>query len=228
MNPLKSIRQAACRSQAFLKAWIFQNPASRLGRDLARLEANRVDCAWLTDYGFVSSLCQSLPARQMVEIGVAYGYHAEQILESCPRLRYVGVDPFLAGYDPKDSLSADVQHLFGDSPEASMSRLHQSVSAKLAAKFLGRATLWRMKSHEAASVFKDQIFDLVYVDGDHTFEGVSGDLSAWISKIRPGGIFCGDDYDWEPVRQAVEKFAAERGLCLSPCPRKKWMFRIPS
>ena len=204
------------------------NPVPGLHWDLALLEANRLDCSWIAEYGFVSSLCNTLPARRIAEIGVAYGYHAEQILKACPDIQYVGIDPYVAGYDPSDLLAGDVQCLFGDTPENSMNRLYLCVVAKLAAKWKGRATICRIKSQDAAEKFKDRCFDLVYVDGDHTFEGVSKDLSVWGSKIRGGGFFCGDDYDWEGVRRAVDQFAGLHGLLLEPCPANKWLIRIPS
>lgn len=227
MNPFKSLRRLVLRSTALVRAYALDRTAPSLRMDLARLQANRVDCAWLSEYGFVSSLCQAFPAGRIVEIGVAYGYHAEQILDACPMIRYLGIDPFVAGYDATDALATDVQRLFRDTPENSMHRLYQSVTAKLAARFKGRAAVWRMHSQEAADFFPDRGFDLVYVDGDHTLEGVTKDLSAWIPKIKPGGIFCGDDYDWDGVRQAVNKFAAQRGLALAPSPPKKWLIRIP-
>lgn len=228
MNPLKRLRRVVLRKGAFLRAWAFGNPAHTLRRDLALLEANRVDCAWPADYGFVSSLCRSIQAGRVAEIGVAYGYHAEQILHGLPGIGYVGIDPFVPGYDPQDALAKDVQKLFRDTPGNSMDRLYLCVMTKLTARFGRRAVVWRLKSQEAAALFQDRYFDLIYVDGDHTLEGVSQDLSAWFSKIRPGGIFCGDDYDWDGVKRAVDRFTDERGLRLSPCPPKKWKILLPN
>jgi len=227
MNPFKRIRQSVLRGQAFMRAWAFGNPATPLRCDLALLEANRVDCAWPAEYGFVSSLCDSIKASRMAEIGVAYGYHAEQILRVMPGIRYVGVDPFIPGYDPQDSFAQDVQKLFRDTPSGSMNRLWLCVLTKLTARYGGRVELWRLKSQVAASLFEDSFFDLIYIDGDHTFEGVSSDLSVWFSKIRPGGVFCGDDYDWDGVKRAVNNFADERGLRLESCPLKKWKILVP-
>jgi len=97
MNPFKSLRRLVLRSTALVRAYALDRTAPSLRMDLARLQANRVDCAWLSEYGFVSSLCQAFPAGRIVEIGVAYGYHAEQILDACPMIRYLGIDPFVAG-----------------------------------------------------------------------------------------------------------------------------------
>lgn len=48
--------------------------------------------------------------------------------------------------------------------------------------------------------------DLLFVDGDHSYEAVCADLEAWIPKVKEGGIVVFHDYDWAVgVRQAVRK-----------------------
>ncbi len=37
--------------------------------------------------------------------------------------------------------------------------------------------------------------DMVFVDGDHTFEGCKGDMDAWLPNIRSGGLIAFHDYD---------------------------------
>ena len=46
----------------------------------------------------------------------------------------------------------------------------------------------------ACEEFEDESVDLVFVDGDHTYEGVSGDIRRWWAKLKPGGIMLGHDY----------------------------------
>ncbi len=67
-------------------------------------------------------------------------------------------------------------------------------------------TLLRKTSVNGAEIINDGYFDIVYIDGDHTYDAVRNDLDAWSSKVRPGGILCGDDYKWLGVRQAVLEF----------------------
>jgi len=63
--------------------------------------------------------------------------------------------------------------------------------------------------------------DIIYVDADHSFEGVLADLRNFFPKRAPGGLFCGDDWKWTdpqdrlPVREAVTKFAADERLILT-------------
>jgi hypothetical protein len=71
----------------------------------------------------------------------------------------------------------------------------------------------RMTSLEAARTL-DVHPDLIYIDGDHSTAAVYADLNAWYPVVKGHGILCGDDWLWDSVRAAVEKFAAENNLHL--------------
>jgi predicted O-methyltransferase YrrM len=50
---------------------------------------------------------------------------------------------------------------------------------------------------------------LLFVDGSHTYEGVRGDIEAWLPRVIPGGVIVFDDYfgtkpTWG-VRRAVDE-----------------------
>jgi len=59
----------------------------------------------------------------------------------------------------------------------------------------------RADSIEAAKQFGEKSIDMVFIDGDHGYEEVKGDIAAWFPKTKK--IICGHDYDWPSVRQAV-------------------------
>lgn len=55
-----------------------------------------------------------------------------------------------------------------------------------------------------------------YIDGDHTYDGVSADLAHYGAMLSPGGILSGDDYGcrgwWgDSVTEAVDEFRAVEG-----------------
>lgn len=51
----------------------------------------------------------------------------------------------------------------------------------------------KMSSNEAAACFDDRYFDLIFIDGDHSYESTKSDIEKWICKVRRGGILCGHD-----------------------------------
>jgi hypothetical protein len=56
----------------------------------------------------------------------------------------------------------------------------------------------------------DEAFDIVYIDGDHSYEGCLSDLNAWKNKISKRGFMYGHDYTdcykWIEVIPAVNAF----------------------
>lgn len=57
--------------------------------------------------------------------------------------------------------------------------------------------------------------DFIYIDAAHDYESVKQDLYCWYPYLKEGGIFCGDDYPYEPTGQAVRDFAKENNLTLT-------------
>ncbi len=69
--------------------------------------------------------------------------------------------------------------------------------------------------------------DLVHVDAAHDFDSVLADLRAYFwNVLRPGGILMGDDYNWEEVKRAVDRFTANNHLTLE-IDGPKWLLRKP-
>lgn len=70
----------------------------------------------------------------------------------------------------------------------------------------------RMSSLKAAAVLKDNCFDLVFIDADHSYSGVMRDIDAYKSKVKEGGILCGHDCEFhlrECDRTVVDAHAEE-------------------
>jgi predicted O-methyltransferase YrrM len=59
----------------------------------------------------------------------------------------------------------------------------------------------------SASAFKDKSIDFVFLDADHVYERIKGDILAWLPKIKDGGLLAGHDYcsDHPGVQQAVQE-----------------------
>lgn len=61
--------------------------------------------------------------------------------------------------------------------------------------------------------FEEDI-DLLYIDADHTYEGVKSNIKQWCGKVKPGGTIIFDDYtdEWSGVKQAVNEYATDNNL----------------
>ena len=74
----------------------------------------------------------------------------------------------------------------------------------------GIVEVLRDESRIALETIPDESLDFIYIDGDHTYEGVKADLELSLRKIKAGGIITGDDYGpgswWEGgVKRAVDE-----------------------
>jgi hypothetical protein len=126
------------------------------------------------------------------EIGVHQGDFSQQILEIAKPKKLFLIDPWKYFTDPKHARS-----MYGGerASQEIMDERHASVAARMDQQIADGVVEIRRETSAAAAVrFPDQFFDFVYVDGDHTYEGVKEDLRLYMPKIRSGGLLIGDDY----------------------------------
>jgi hypothetical protein len=70
-------------------------------------------------------------------------------------------------------------------------------------------------SYDILKQFSDEYFDLIYIDGDHSYEGVKNDLELSYLKIKNNGYICGHDYSkkmFPSVVNAVDEFCRNKNL----------------
>ncbi len=88
-----------------------------------------------------------------------------------------------------------------------------------------------MTTEEASFHFPDQSIDIVYVDADHSYEGVTKDLELWTPKVKTGGIISGHDYDptgsaWQECRRAVDDYWSKFGKEVKATGGLTWMVQL--
>lgn len=77
-------------------------------------------------------------------------------------------------------------------------------------EFGNRSEIIVSESVAAAAGFADNSLDFVYIDADHSYDGVTADINAWLPKVVPGGVISGHDYlDWTSRKKVKGKFYAE-------------------
>ena len=47
---------------------------------------------------------------------------------------------------------------------------------------------------------------VIFIDGDHSYEGALKDIANYYPKVKSGGIFAGHDYYWPGVNRAIGDF----------------------
>jgi len=70
----------------------------------------------------------------------------------------------------------------------------------------------RGRSADVAKTFDKEI-DLIFIDGDHSYEGVKTDVEAWLPKMKKGGILIFHDIGWaEGVKRVVSEYIKPRQI----------------
>lgn len=108
----------------------------------------------------------------MLEIGVAVGQNGNYLLESWPSLYYVGIDP----------------------------TIHPPVRRRMNRNFpADRFMLVNNTSQLEVANVPDDYFDIIFIDGPHTYAQVKHDIAAYEPKVRDGGFLVGHDFScWHP------------------------------
>lgn len=139
------------------------------------------------------------------EIGVRFGKNAEQLLELLPRLDLLLVDrwekppPGDSFYNSGDGIA---QRPAGHLRKAYHETLRRTD------RFKTRINIMKMSSVEAAKRMLDKTFDFVFIDADHSYDGVKCDIINWLPKVKIGGFLCGHDYGHQrigEVKKAVDE-----------------------
>mmetsp|Transcript_93858 Transcript_93858/g.297888 ORF Transcript_93858/g.297888 Transcript_93858/m.297888 type:complete len:185 (+) Transcript_93858:741-1295(+) len=152
----------------------------------------------------------------MAEIGVWTGELSSELLARFPQLHMLLVDP----YHLREGGAAG-----GASGEQGYSASALDAGAARTQPYRDRATFMVQGSVEAAAWVAPGSLDLVFVDGDHSYEGAEGDIQAWWPALRQGGVLAGHDYTltWPGVVQAVNKFSLKEGLAVHFTPEVWWL-----
>ena len=64
------------------------------------------------------------------------------------------------------------------------------------------------------SITWDKGIEMLFIDGDHTFEGVQKDIINWAPKVKAGGIICFHDYGSRPELTRAITLSLEKRIGL--------------
>jgi predicted O-methyltransferase YrrM len=84
-------------------------------------------------------------------------------------------------------------------------------------EFECRFQLHKGLSTDLSKHFSSDSVDCVFIDGDHTYEGVARDIISYVPILKPGGLLMFDDYgaeDFPGVKRAVKEFSEKNNLTI--------------
>lgn len=139
-----------------------------------------------------------------LEIGVAQGEHAEEVLRN-KEINYIGIDMWKCV-----PLENEINKMKNWNTQDKWDVVYQSVLKRLE-PFGKRAKIIRGSSFDILPTL-DTLFDIIYVDGDHSYKGAKKDLELSLPLLKQGGKIIVDDLHYKEVRQAFQEFVQENNV----------------
>jgi hypothetical protein len=146
------------------------------------------------------------------EVGVFKGSLSDELYKRLTPSKLVLIDLF-EGYNPSGDQDGN-NFTYADMPtEHDLMKKRYSTDPNV--------QILKGDSSTLLSQFPDNTFDMIYIDGDHTYEGVKKDIQVAFHKVKPNGWIMGHDYEMNMakarthysfgVRQAVDEFCTSHG-----------------
>lgn len=141
-----------------------------------------------------------------IEIGVFEGDYSKEIIKRCKFKMVYLVDPWIE-YPQK---------IYKTSKNVSQKKQNERYD-KVVSKFKNNSNVKIVKkdSKESLSLFNDDFFDFIYIDANHDYEYVKGDIVNWCLKLKVGGVLSGHDYinkRHKGVKRAVDEYCSMYGI----------------
>ena len=154
----------------------------------------------------------------IVEIGSFFGkstnYLLEKVKKSGKNIKVVAIDTFHGSQNEECHL--DIVSKYDDD-------IYQPFTENVD---IERLTILKEKSEDACKYFGNGTIDFLMIDGDHSYDGVTNDISNYFYKVKPGGYISGDDYNvFNSTTNAVnDYFLGCHNLSSNGI---NWFYRIP-
>lgn len=185
---------------------------------------------WGSESPAFGELVEEIRPSRIIEVGTWKGGSALTLAEHVERLgldtEIICVDTWLGALEMWTDLEDPERHGSLGLKHGYPTLYFQFLANVCRASRQERITPFPVPSVTASQWFalKDIQADIIYIDGSHEEEDVFQDLVSYWDLVRTGGVLFGDDWSWDGVRLAVERFAGENGLTIAHR-HDKWELR---
>jgi hypothetical protein len=149
------------------------------------------------------------------EIGVFEGQFSKEIFDVCRPKELVLIDIWAPGPMTSGDVDGNNKRIYEGA------KLEETARQRM--EGLGGVRMIKSPS-SVLETFPPKYFDMIYIDGDHSYEGVMLDLVNSARAIKDGGWIMGHDYDYNlaktpnkfdfGVRRAVDEFCQMHGQAI--------------
>ena len=172
---------------------------------------------------YYNELVSSISNGIVVEIGVFGGASLLGMVDSCVKTKshIYGIDPWEKVENANGAkMTPDKKKIYRER----IKNIRLNLERVINEEGYDNITLIHDFSVNAVDRFENESIDIIFIDGDHSYDSVLQDISVWLPKVKRGGIMWGDDYGgWESVRMAVDDFCKANNLTYKVvCGKRSW------
>lgn len=159
--------------------------------------------SWIAGVGLPSLFESHFGTKKLVgaEIGVCRGETSYTLLEKTNIKKLYLIDAWAAYDDWIGHISQDTMDRFKDITVRNLSKFDSK-----------KYEIITSDSLKAAPKIKDNTLDFVFIDADHSYDGVYKDITSFYSKVKVNGIVSGHDFNMGSVNQAVKDYIESNKL----------------
>ena len=161
--------------------------------------------SWIAGKGLVSIIDELANKLQRnvvgLEIGICRGENIVYFLENTNKIDKIHcIDPYLPYMDWIGPITQDDMDSYYE------------ITIKNFAPHMNRIMMYKDTSDNCVSKFENEQFDYIFIDGDHSYEGIIKDLYNYYDKVKTGGIFSGHDINLPDVQRALREFRTTNNI----------------
>lgn len=168
-----------------------------------------------------------------VELGVWKGASSEKFLRNASHVHLVdtwSVTPYESSdeFGDYNGYLNRYSKIVGSNDPKQFQKYYDGIYKSVKNKFTKEeVTIHRMTTDEFFAK-NSEMFDWVYVDALHSYDGCLSDLRNSLNIVKSGGSIFGDDYgNKEGVVRAVDTFIKETGLNLIVFSNNQYEIKVP-
>jgi len=145
------------------------------------------------------SLQFELNVKNFVEVGVFHGINTLFLKDLFPETHFYLIDPWEIN---SDYIKDEAVPVTTDANK--MNNAYSFIVSQYEKN--PNFTILKTKSVEGAKLVPDDL-DIVFIDGNHSYDSVKEDIITWLPKVRKNGILAGHDYkdNFPGVKKAVDE-----------------------
>ena len=173
------------------------NELAKVGEYLTSPSQNAEQKRWHSITAYIKYFNFNIGA----ELGVSTGLNFDSLMQLNKNLKLYGIDCFESEGNELEQYDKGIYQ--GRTQTDAIEN-----AKRIEAKYPNRARMIFKRTDKACEIIPDGHLDFIFIDADHTYEGVIRDIEMWEPKVQKNGLIMGHDLNWGSVAKAVgEKFS---------------------